>query len=194
MRCALCPASSDSKNGLQLQRTNGLDMQTTTNNKQQTTNNNQCVGPTILDRSHLPARLVPGKFHSMLIAFRALCRRSAMVLCQLQHPQLKFCIVNLADFSRKTGSKFESQLLVEIGSRLIHWNLRASECQVPDSYSDFLRRLCRQLLDRDPKKRPSADEVPKKLHPIRSDFDAPSTVFFLNWDVMRFSPQLLGWT
>lgn len=30
---------------------------------------------------------------------------------------------------------------------------------VPDSYSDFLRRLCRQLLDRDPKKRPSADEV-----------------------------------
>lgn len=30
---------------------------------------------------------------------------------------------------------------------------------VPDSYSDFLRRLCLQLLDRDPKKRPSADEV-----------------------------------
>ncbi|CAJ1350611.1 unnamed protein product [Effrenium voratum] len=30
---------------------------------------------------------------------------------------------------------------------------------VPDCYSDFLRRLCRQLLDRDPKKRPSADEV-----------------------------------
>lgn len=30
---------------------------------------------------------------------------------------------------------------------------------VPETYSDFLRRLCRQLLDRDPKKRPSADEV-----------------------------------
>mmetsp|Transcript_24405 Transcript_24405/g.57412 ORF Transcript_24405/g.57412 Transcript_24405/m.57412 type:complete len:517 (-) Transcript_24405:203-1753(-) len=30
---------------------------------------------------------------------------------------------------------------------------------VPDCYSDFLRRLCRQLLDREPKKRPSADEV-----------------------------------
>ncbi|OLQ01780.1 Serine/threonine-protein kinase Nek1 [Symbiodinium microadriaticum] len=30
---------------------------------------------------------------------------------------------------------------------------------VPDCYSDFLRRLCRQLLDREPKKRPSADEI-----------------------------------
>ncbi|CAE7442276.1 NEK1 [Symbiodinium natans] len=30
---------------------------------------------------------------------------------------------------------------------------------VPDCYSDFLRRLCRQLLDREPKKRPSADEA-----------------------------------
>ena len=28
-----------------------------------------------------------GKFHLMLIAFRALCRRSAMVLCQLPQPQ-----------------------------------------------------------------------------------------------------------
>ncbi|CAE7284300.1 NEK1 [Symbiodinium pilosum] len=34
---------------------------------------------------------------------------------------------------------------------------------VPDCYSDFLRRLCRQLLDREPKKRPSADEEISRL-------------------------------
>ncbi|CAK9092056.1 unnamed protein product [Durusdinium trenchii] len=33
---------------------------------------------------------------------------------------------------------------------------------VPETYSDFLRRLCRQLLDRDPKKRPSADEADRE--------------------------------
>lgn len=50
---------------------------------------------------------------------------------------------------------FDAQSISGLVQKICYGPLPA----VPDSYSDFLRRLCRQLLDRDPKKRPSADEV-----------------------------------